>query len=54
MGCSSCGSGGCGSGGCQNKGLCASGSCNKMNAYDWIATLDYDDPSAYEYVEVSF
>lgn len=56
MGCSSCGTGGgCGStGGCQNSGLCASGSCNKMNSYDWIATMDYDDPSAYEYVEVSF
>jgi cell fate regulator YaaT (PSP1 superfamily) len=56
MGCSSCGTGGgCGSaGGCQNSGLCASGSCNKMNSYDWITTLDYDDPSAYEYVEVSF
>lgn len=55
MACSSCGTGGCGSaGGCQNKGLCASGSCNKMNAYDWISALDYDDPSAYEFVEVSF
>ncbi len=56
MGCSSCGSGGgCGTtGGCKNSGLCASGSCNKMNSYDWISTLDYDDPSAYEYVEVSF
>jgi cell fate regulator YaaT (PSP1 superfamily) len=57
MACSSCGTGGgCGSsgGGCQNAGLCASGSCNKMNSYDWISTLDYDDPSAYEFVEVSF
>ncbi len=56
MGCSNCGTGGgCGSaGGCQNSGLCASGSCNKMNSYDWISTLDYDDPSSYEYVEVSF
>jgi cell fate regulator YaaT (PSP1 superfamily) len=55
MGCSSCGTGGCGSsGGCQNSGLCASGSCNKMNSYDWISTMDYDDPSAYEFVEVSF
>ncbi len=54
MGCSSCGTGGCSSGGCKNSGLCASGSCNKMNSYDWISTLDYDDPTAYEYVEVSF
>jgi cell fate regulator YaaT (PSP1 superfamily) len=56
MACTTCGTGGgCGSaGGCQNKGLCASGSCNKMNSYDWITTLDLEDPSAYEYVEVSF
>lgn len=54
MACGSCGTGGCSSGGCKNSGLCASGSCNKMNSYDWISTLDYDDPSAYEYVEVSF
>ena len=54
MACASCGSGGCGTGGCQNKGLCASGSCNKMNAYDWITALDIDDPVEYPYVEVSF
>lgn len=54
MACASCGSGGCGTGGCQNKGLCASGSCNKMNSYDWITALDIDDPVEYPYVEVSF
>lgn len=49
MGCSSCGPEGCG-----NKGHCASGGCNKMNTYDWISTLDINDPAIYNYVEVSF
>jgi cell fate regulator YaaT (PSP1 superfamily) len=53
MGCSSCGSGGTPSG-CGNKGHCTSGSCNKMNTYDWISDLDIHDPSAYKMVEVSF
>ena len=53
MGCSSCGSGGTPSG-CGNKGHCTSGSCNKMNTYDWITDLDIHDPSAYKMVEVSF
>ncbi|MBK8701746.1 MAG: hypothetical protein IPN29_20175 [Saprospiraceae bacterium] len=55
MACASCGTGGCVSaGGCQNKGLCASGSCNKMNSYDWITILDLEDPVSYNFVEVSF
>lgn len=54
MACASCGSGGCSTGGCQNKGLCVSGSCNKMNSYDWVAVLDIDDPVEYPFVEVSF
>lgn len=54
MACASCGTGGCSTGGCQNKGLCASGSCNKMNAYDWLSVLDIDDPIEYPFVEVSF
>lgn len=40
--------------GCGNKGHCTSGSCNKMNAYDWLTTLDVYDPFSYKYVEVSF
>lgn len=55
MACGSCGTGGCSTGGgCNNNGLCASGSCNKMNSYDWVTTLDFDDPDEYEFVEVSF
>ncbi len=49
MGCSSCGPEGCG-----DKGHCATGGCNKMNTYDWISTLDINDPAIYNYVEVSF
>ncbi|HRX28064.1 MAG TPA: regulatory iron-sulfur-containing complex subunit RicT [Saprospiraceae bacterium] len=52
MGCSSCGSGSVG--GCGNKGQCSSGSCNRMNSYDWISVLDINDPTEYEYVEISF
>ncbi len=40
--------------GCGNKGSCSSGSCNKMNTYDWILTDDINDPTAYHIVEVSF
>jgi cell fate regulator YaaT (PSP1 superfamily) len=49
MACSSCSPQGCG-----NKGHCATGSCNKMNTYDWITTLDLRDPTEFEMVEVSF
>ena len=55
MGCSSCGSGTNGApSGCGDKGHCTSGSCNKLNTYDWIATRDMFDPSEYNIVEVSF
>lgn len=55
MACGSCGTGGCSTGGgCNNNGLCASGSCNKMNSYDWVSTMDLNDPDEYEFVEVSF
>lgn len=40
--------------GCGDKGHCASGTCNKMNTYDWIITKDLDDPLEFQYVEVSF
>ncbi len=40
--------------GCGNKGHCSSGSCNKMNTYDWIVTDDIYDPNMYNIVEVSF
>lgn len=40
--------------GCGDKGHCTSGSCNKMNAYDWLTTLDIHDPLECGFVEVSF
>jgi len=55
MGCSSCSSGKGGTpSGCGDKGHCSTGGCNKMNTYDWINTLDIEDPTAYNIVEVSF
>jgi len=55
MGCSGCtvssdlGKGcGCGSGGCS------SGGCNRLNTFDWLTTLDIEEASDYELVEVSF
>lgn len=55
MGCSSCGVGSDGApSGCGDKGHCTSGSCNKLNTYDWIATRDMFDPTEYNIVEVSF
>jgi cell fate regulator YaaT (PSP1 superfamily) len=49
MGCTSCSPNGCG-----NKGHCATGSCNKMNTYDWVNVLELSDPLEYNLVEVSF
>jgi len=40
--------------GCGDKGHCSSGSCNKKNTYDWLTTLDLQDPMAYGIVEISF
>jgi hypothetical protein len=55
MGCSSCSVDANGTPrGCGDKGHCSSGSCNKHNAYDWVAVNDLYDPSAYQIVEVSF
>ncbi len=40
--------------GCGDKGHCSSGSCNKRNTYDWINTLELEDPMEFNMVEVSF
>lgn len=40
--------------GCGNKGHCSSGSCNKKNSFDWLNTLDIEDPTEFNIVEVSF
>lgn len=56
MGCGSCGTGKDGApGGCKSHGHCASGGCNRMNVYDWLANLPFIDPeSSCRIIEVSF
>lgn len=55
MGCSSCGTGNGKAPGCKSNGGCSTGSCNRMNVYDWLANLPFSDPeSACRVVEVSF
>jgi cell fate regulator YaaT (PSP1 superfamily) len=56
MGCGSCGTSKNGApSGCQSHGNCASGGCNRMNVYDWLANLPFSDPeSTCRIVEVSF
>ena len=55
MGCSTCSVSANGTPtGCGDKGHCSSGSCNKKNTFDWLTTLEIDDPMAYNIVEVSF
>jgi len=55
MACSTCstGSGGAPSG-CQSTGHCATGGCNKLNTYDWLASYDFEDPTGTDIVEISF
>ncbi|BDS14286.1 PSP1 domain-containing protein [Aureispira anguillae] len=55
MGCSSCSSGADGTPqGCGNKGGCSSGSCNKLNSFDWLSHIELPDYGNYDLVEVSF
>ena len=42
MACSTINYGGCTTGGCGKKGACYSGSCNRLNTYDWFT--DIEDP----------
>lgn len=55
MGCSNCSSGSNGTPkGCGNKGGCSSGSCNKLNTFDWLSHIDLPDYGSYDLVEISF
>lgn len=55
MGCGSCGTANGAPGGCNSHGSCASGSCNRVNVYDWLANLPFADPeSTCRVVEISF
>jgi cell fate regulator YaaT (PSP1 superfamily) len=55
MGCSNCGSADGKPGGCQSHGSCGSGSCNRMNVYDWLSNLPIHDPATEcRVMEISF
>ncbi|MCU0346388.1 MAG: hypothetical protein MUC59_05575 [Saprospiraceae bacterium] len=40
--------------GCGSKGSCASGSCNRLNTFDWLTTMEIEDVDPFQVVEVSF
>ena len=55
MGCSACGSAEGKVLGCKSNGGCSTGSCNRMNVYDWLSNLPLSDPdTSCRIVEVSF
>lgn len=55
MGCSTCSSNSDGKpSGCKSNGGCATGGCNKLNTYDWLSTMELNDPTDPGLVEVSF
>ncbi len=55
MGCSACGSAEGKVLGCKSNGGCSTGSCNRMNVYDWLANLPFSDPdTSCRIIEVSF
>ena len=57
MGCSGCSSGGCGTlpNGCNNNGSCASGGCNQLSTFNWLAGMELPNGSARcDKVEVRF
>ena len=55
MACSGCSTSGSGkAGGCGSSGGCSSGGCNRLNTFDWLTTLDIDDASTFELVEITF
>ncbi len=55
MGCSNCGTADGKPGGCQSHGSCGTGSCNRMNVFDWLSNLPIHDPaSECRVMEISF
>ncbi|MCB0641969.1 MAG: hypothetical protein KDC44_10035 [Phaeodactylibacter sp.] len=56
MGCTGCTVRGDGANhaGCNSKGCSSAGGCNRLNTYDWLATMDVVDVDPYSVVEVSF
>lgn len=56
MGCGNCSGGSCSPAGCGSKGHCASGGCNRFNAFDWLSDLPAEPQrmAEPEWVEVRF
>ena len=53
MGCGNCGTGT--PKGCKSNGSCGTGSCNRMNVYDWLKNMPFaDEDSTCKIVEISF
>lgn len=56
MSCENCGS--CGTAttpsGCGDKGHCSSGSCNKLNTFDWLSHIDLPEQANIDIIEVGF
>ena len=51
MACGSCGV----AGGCGSNGGCSTGGCNRMNVFDWLASIPLSEQSApFDIIEVSF
>lgn len=40
--------------GCGSNGACQSGTCNRLNTFDWLARYEIDEPDGFNIVEVSF
>ncbi len=40
--------------GCNSSGACSSGSCNRLNTFDWLARYEIDEPDGFNVVEVNF
>lgn len=40
--------------GCNNNGGCATGSCNKLNVFDWLSNMDEPSQDKFNIVEVRF
>ena len=40
--------------GCRSNGNCSTGGCNRLNTYDWLATMEIEDVETFNVVEVSF
>lgn len=53
MSCGNCGSGSSPKG-CNSNGGCSTGSCNRLNTFDWLAATELDPDNLHNIVEVSF